>query len=153
MRIIKLFIFFSAFFFFLSCKSQGPLTPAEAFYELRSAVLESNSERISHLLSKNSKEKIENLSRLFSRMDDSQVKNLSKKYGVSESFFKNLSVKDYITLYLYIEGKQSVLNNAINQKIISIDWSGNEAKVKVSNGMELEFAREGPYWKFDMSKL
>ena len=153
MRLLIFFLLLSIFLFLSTCKPMGPLTPADAFNELQSAVAESNSERIYRLLSKKSKEKIDKVLIMFSKMDNDQLKNLSEKYGVAEKIFKDMSVKDYITLYLYIEGKKSILNTAVSQKVISIDWSGDEAVVRVSNGMELEFVREGPYWKFDMSKL
>jgi hypothetical protein len=34
-----------------------------------------------------------------------------------------------------------------------MDVQGSRARLKTESGIELDFLREGPYWKYDMSEL
>ena len=42
---------------------------------------------------------------------------------------------------------------AVNSEIINIAIEKRKAIVMLVNGINLEFVKEGPYWKFDMTRL
>ena len=67
---------------------------------------------------------------------------------------KKLSVKDYIAIQLSIgqDIGDDVIRKMSTHKIIGIDVKGKKATIRVENGMELGFVKEGPYWKFDMEQ-
>ena len=140
------------FALFISCKSEGALTPEDAFKSITNAYCKSDAEAVVKHLSQGSIEKIKTITKMISSMNDNQLTALSKRYGVNTERIKRLSVKDYISIQLSI-GKDigDDVNREISKySIIGIDIKGKRATVRVENGMELSFVKEGPYWKFDM---
>lgn len=136
----------------ISCKPLGPLTPGDAFLDLKEAFNKSDSDVIVRLLSEKSIKKIITTTNMFSRMNNKQLGSLSKIYSVPAERMKKLTVKEYIKIYCS-DKNRNVVKKALKYNITSIDISDNRAKIQVENGMELFFEKEGPYWKFDMSEL
>jgi len=134
----------------VSCKPAGPLTPEDAFYELRRAFNDSDAGAVTALLSSASVKKIMEITGEFSRMDNDRIRSVAAYYDVKPERMKTLSVEDYITLYLAIEKKRGPSNTAVGFDIVAVDIQGNAAAVSVRNGMTINFVREGPYWKFDL---
>jgi hypothetical protein len=60
---------------------------------------------------------------------------------------------DAVSLYFFSDVTGIKLSRYFNENIVSIDIRGNRAAVKTESGIQLDFLREGPYWKFDMSNL
>jgi hypothetical protein len=60
---------------------------------------------------------------------------------------------DCTALYFSRNRYGNSLADIFNDDIIAVDVNGSSAVVKTSGGFELDFVREGPYWKFDLSKL
>ena len=139
----------------LSCKSKGALTPEEAFKSLTSAYSKSDVEAVVKLLSLGSKEKIRKIIKMIASMNDTQLTSLSERFGVSVEKMKNLTVRDYMSIQLAIGKKLGgdIIIESNKYSIVGIDVKGERANVRVENGMELSFVKEGPYWKFDMEDL
>lgn len=135
------------------CKPQAALTPQAAFHDLKNAFQKSDAASLERQLSDRSVKKIRRMTRLFSRMDGRQLESLSKKFGVPPERLKNLSVRDYCALTLSWDRNRNIIGAATVQKIVGINREGNRATIRVENGMELVFVKEGPYWKFDMTGL
>jgi hypothetical protein len=135
------------------CKPQAALTPQAAFYDMKTAFQKSDAISLEHQLSSRSIKKIERMTLLFSRMNDRQLESLSRKYGVPSEKLRNLSVRDYCALALSMDRDRNVMGIATRHKIVGINREGNRATIRVENGMELVFVKEGPYWKFDMTGL
>lgn len=141
--------------FLLSCKSEGPLSPKEAFTAFKNAYEKSDGNEMEKLLSERSKEKIRTIIKMFSQMNEPQLKALGEKLGASAERLKSLSVKDYLSIQLSMSKNNSddIFSQIIKQKIIGVDIKDNRAIARIANGMELVFAKEGRYWKFDMDEL
>jgi len=138
---------------FFSCKPKKPLTPQHAFKSLKIAVISSDIDRIKDLLSQESIKKIEYSISIFSNMSEEQIKSLSDNFDVPEQIMKNMSVKDYIQIYLSLNNNDNLLYRALSHEQIGISSHEDSAIIRMENGMELKFVKEGPYWKFDMSEL
>jgi hypothetical protein len=139
----------------ISCKSEGPVSPEEAYDYLKSAYIKSDAGQIEKLLSERSKEKIQTIIKMISSMNEFQLKALSKKFNTSIDGLKNLSVKNYLEIQLFI-GKSiedDLSKEIIKNKIIGVDIKDRKAVARLENGMKLNFVREGSYWKFDMEEL
>ena len=88
-------------------------------------------------------------------MDETQLKSLSERLGATLDEIKNLNAADYI--YLQLNTGKKFGNDAVDEmvkyNIIGVDKKENSAVVRVENGMELVFVKEGNYWKFSMDRL
>jgi hypothetical protein len=154
MHLLKSALFFSLLVIFQTgCTPQAALTPRAAFHDLKNAFQKSDAASLERQLSDRSIKKIRRMTLLFSRMDGRQLESLSKKFGVSPERLKNLSVRDYCALTLSWDRNRNVMGAATSKNIVGINREGNRATIRVDNGMELEFVKEGPYWKFDMTGL
>lgn len=147
----------SAFFLFsmaaFSCSPQAAVTPQDAFYNLKKAFEKSDAVALERQLSQGSIVKIRRITALFSQMNNRQIKSLSVLYGIPEEKFKKLTVREYLNLMLAVERDRNVIGVVTSNRIVGINRDGNRAIVRVGNGMELAFIKEGPYWKFDMTEL
>jgi len=152
MHILKNAFIFMALFFF-SCSSGGPLTPAESFNAIKNAAEKNDSDAIVNYLTKASLNKISKLNLIIKDMRSDQLEILSTKYGYSDEKLRSLKVSDSIALYFFSEVTGVKLNRYFKENILSIDIRGSRALVKTESGIELDFVREGPYWKFDLSDL
>jgi len=137
----------------LSCSSGGPLTPAESFNVIKHAVEKNDSEAIVNCLSISSIDKISKLTLLIKDMSNDQLSILAVKYGYPQEKLKNLKTSDAVYLYFFSDITGVKLNRYFRESILSIDIHGGNASVKTESGIELDFVREGPYWKFDLSGL
>jgi len=136
----------------VSCNSRGPLSPGEAFKELNRAFVNRDAASFKKLLSEGSIKKIKIVTGMFSRMNDDQLKSVSRLYGVEMDKMKKLTVDDFIVIYLSSE-KSLVVANALTLKITAVDRKKESATIRVESGAQLNFVREGPYWKFDLTRL
>ena len=152
MRLLKN-IFLIIILLLLSCGSGGPVTPAESFNVIKNAVEKKDSEAIVNCLSESSLNKISKLNRLIKEMRSDQMSVLSSKYGYPPEKLKNMKPSDAAALYFFSDVTGIRLNRYFMESIISIDIQGGRAAVKTESGIGLDFVREGPYWKFDLSDL
>lgn len=138
-----------------SCSPMGPLTPEAAFSVLKNAYIKNDANQIENLLSRQSREKIALITKAISALDRNQIRALSKKFGIAPEKLANMKVGDFILLRL-TTGKKiggDIIQEITRYKIIGKDIKGDRATLRVENGMELDFIREGPYWKLDLENL
>ncbi|PKL19370.1 MAG: hypothetical protein CVV49_00745 [Spirochaetae bacterium HGW-Spirochaetae-5] len=147
----RIFLFFLLLLF--SCGSGGALTPSESFNAVKSAVEKQDSEAIFINLTEGSKEKIGKHNRMMKEMKTGQLSFISGKYGFSIEKLRNLKDSDAVSLYFFSDVTGVKLSRYFKESIVSIDIRGKRAVVKTESGIQLDFLREGPYWKFDMSNL
>lgn len=141
-------------FLFLVCCSGGkPLTPIDSFKAVKHAVEMKDSEKIVSCLSKASLEKTQRLNQFIRDMRNDQLLILSDNYGYTQDKLKNLKPVDAVYLYFFSDHTNIKLGRYFLEKPISVDIYGSSAVIKVESGIELDFIREGPYWKFDISGL
>jgi len=136
-----------------SCTGGGPLTPADSFNNVKSAVEKNDTETIANCLTEASLLKINRLNLLIREMRSDQIKMLSEKFGYTEEKLRNLKTSDSIALYFFSDTTGVKLSRYFKENVVSIDIQGGNASVKTESGVELTFKREGPYWKFDLSDL
>lgn len=139
----------------ISCKPKGPVTPEEAYAALKSAYLNSDAGKIEELLSERSIAKVKNMIRIISSMPDFQLRALGDSFGTDADTLRNLSVKEYLSLQLSLGNRigEETFKEIIKYNITGIDKKESQAIVRIENGMEFVFIKEGPYWKFDMEEL
>jgi hypothetical protein len=137
----------------LSCSSGGPLTPAESFNAIKRAVEKNDGEAIAGHLTQSSLDKFNKLNLLIKEMRSDQLALLSDKYGYPPEKLKTLKVSDSVSLYFFSDITAVKLSRYFKESIISINIQGSRALIKTESGIELDFLREGPYWKFDLSDL
>jgi hypothetical protein len=135
------------------CSSGEPLTPIDSFKAIKHAVEMNDSEKIVSCLSNVSLKKTERLNQLIKDMRDDQLLVLSDNYGYTQDKLKNLKPSDAANLYFFSDHTGIMLGRYFMEKVISVDVYGSRAVIKVESGIELDFVREGPYWKFDISEL
>ena len=133
-----------------SCSSQGPLTPEGALSALNRAFSTGDVLLMKKIISSDSIARIEAVTGEFNRMPESQIRSVSELYGIDPARLKGLSVDGFISIYL------SSQKNIIFEEPASITGvraSETRAVVLLQNGNEVDFVREGPYWKFDLTGL
>ena len=152
MNILKKFYLF--FLLLLCCcGSGGPLTPVESFNLIKNAVEKNDSNIIVNYLTTSSLSKINKFNSMIKEMRSDQLAVVSEKYGYSQDKIKNLKTSDSVALYFFSDAVNIKLGKYFKEKIVSIDIHGSDARVKTESGIQLDFVREGPYWKFDISDL
>jgi hypothetical protein len=134
------------------CASRGPLTPEEAFNALKRAYRHSDARAVEELLSRGSLERIEKIKSGFSRFDNGQAVSAAAHLGLPADTLKTMSTRDFILLQLEIGKRhnEDLVREAVELPVIGVSVKGNRASVRVENGMELFFVKEGPYWKFEL---
>jgi hypothetical protein len=135
----------------LSCKPMGPLTPVESFKMLKRAAQAGEAEQVAKLLSRDSIIKIKVTLDHLKSLGDKQAVKLSRFYGIHTSDIRNLTVGDFIKVYLNKKG--NILLQILEYNPAAIDFKGKEAVIRVENGMKACFVKEGPYWKLDFTRL
>lgn len=152
MRLLKLFSFCVVLFLLISCKPAGPLTPEDAFAQMRESIEEKNSKKIISLLSQESLMKIDNVVKRINEMSDEAVEVFAKKNNINSSKLKNLSIEDYITIQIFLSEKKgdSGLRKAFKSTIVKVEESETSAVIIVENGVKVYFVKESPYWKFNL---
>jgi hypothetical protein len=136
-----------------SCAPQGSLTPRRAFYDLREAFRKSDAAAFERLLSRASLGKIRHASALVTSLSSRQHKSLSELYGIPAQKLERLSVRGFLRIFFTMDRPGNVIGTALSYNIVGVNREGRRAVVRVSNGMELAFVKEGPYWKFDLTGL
>ncbi len=144
---------FAAVLVMAGCGSGGPVTPLQSFNVIKQAVERRDVEAISVNLTDSSIKKIEKLQSLIRAMDSRQRALLSVRYGLAEERLLSLKATDAVGLYFFSDKTGINLGRYFNENVLSVDIHGSEAIVKTGSGIELDFKREGPYWKFDISEL
>jgi len=86
-------------------------------------------------------------------MHSDQLLILSEKYGYSQEKLKDLKPSEAVDLYFFSDATGVKLGRYFKESIVSIDIQGNSASIKTESGIALDFVREGPYWKFNLSDL
>jgi hypothetical protein len=154
MRLLKPVSACLVFVCFFACKSQGPLTPAEAYYSLRDALRQGNAAAFESLLSSESLKKARELSSAVRKMNSKQLEYLSAEYGAGEDRLRRLSLKDFVALYIAAEKRNGgALWRAVSSDILSVQREGQTAQVRTRTGIEIVFIKEGPYWKLDWMRF
>jgi hypothetical protein len=137
----------------LSCAPHAAITPYDAFNDLKQAFRKSDATAFEHQLSRDSIRKVKQIIALFALMDDRQIRALAGLYEIPADRVTSLSVREYLRILLVTDRERNVIGAATSRPIVGINRKGNSAVVRVENGMELTFIKEGPYWKFDMTEL
>jgi len=132
------------------CTPQAALTPQAAFHDLQQAFLRSDAAALERQLSTASVKRVRRMASLFSNMDDRQRAAVAKRLQIDEERIKRLSVRDWCALAVRMD---KGLREAASCRIVGIDRSDGRATIRVDNGMELYFVKEGPYWKLDIRDL
>ncbi|MFH0976717.1 MAG: hypothetical protein V1874_13115 [Spirochaetota bacterium] len=157
MYLLKIFIICltASAVFFVSCKTEGPQSPEEAFDFLKNAYSKSDAGAVEKIISEKSKAKIAAIIKLFSSMEESQLKALGKKFNVEPGKLKNLSVIDFLSIQISTEvnNEKDALKDTLKQKLAGVDNKEGKAVVRTENGVELLFVKENGSWKFDMEEL
>lgn len=137
----------------LSCARGGPLTPADTFMVIREAADRNDRVVILQNLSAESLEKINEFINLTARLSDTQMKAIAMSENIPAEKLKSLKPEECTALYFSRNRYGHSLSDIFNEDIVAVDVSGSTAVIKTSGGFELDFVREGPYWKFDLSRL
>lgn len=139
--------------FILSCAKGGPLTPADTFMVIRSAADKNDRDVIFRNLSSESIKKINEFVSLTAKLNDTQIKAIAMSENIPAEKLKSMKPAECTTLYFSRNRYGHSLSDIFNEDIVAVDVNGDTAVVKTSGGFELDFVREGPYWKFDLSRL
>jgi len=134
----------------LFCSSSGYFTPRKALGGLYLAFSEHDVKLMRGILSENSIAKITVLRENLASLDDKQADSVSKLYGLSAQELKSASEEELLSLFISRQ-KDVVFHGDFS--VAKVVENGNSAIVKLCNGNELDFVKEGPYWKFDLSRL
>jgi len=132
-----------------SCCSAGYFTPGRACTGLYSAFLNHDIELMRRILSVKSIARMTVLRENLASFDDKQAESASKLYGLSAKELKSLSEEKLLNIIF--SQKDVIFHGGFS--IAGVVESGNNAVVRLRNGNELDFVKEGPYWKFDLSSL
>ena len=135
------------------CAPQAALTPLAAFGDLKTAFVKKDAAMLERQLSTGSVRKIRSMIMLFEGMDARQRGAIAKKFGIESDRLAKLSVRDFCALTLAFNREKNAIGVATKQNIVGVNRSGGRAVIRVENGMDLVFVKEGPYWKFDMTDL
>ncbi len=140
----------SACLLLTACSSGKPLTPEKAFSQLRQAYTNENPDALARLISSDSMARVQGIVHAIHKMPPERKKAMAEKLQVSPSRFDSMTVTDYLALQMAIGKKNGddPVATAVSQQITGIQRKNGEAVVKVQNGMELFFKKEGPYWMF-----
>ncbi|HOP63589.1 MAG TPA: hypothetical protein PK358_03780 [Spirochaetota bacterium] len=152
MQIVRLLLPF-VLLIAVSCGSGGPLTPSDTFKIIRKAADSNDRAVILKNLSAGSIEKINDFIRLTARLSDSQLKALALSENVPIEKISGMKPAECTALYFSRNRYGNSLADIFNEDIVSVDVKGKYAVIKTSGGYELDFVREGPYWKFDITRL
>lgn len=137
----------------LCCARGGPLTPSDTFMVIRDAADRNDREVILKNLSSESLEKINEFIRLSAKLSDTQLRAIAHSENIPAEKIKSMKPSECTALYFSRNRYGNSLADIFNEEIVAVDVDGSSAIIKTSGGFELDFVREGPYWKFDLSRL
>ncbi len=138
----------------LACGARGPLTPQEAFRSLAGSYARRDAEAVMKLMSRPSIRAIDEIISRLNEMEPAQRASLAEHIGVPPERLWRLSRKGYMALQMELGALHGndPLRSARSQRIAGTTVNGAHATVRLDNGMELDFVKEGPYWRFDASE-
>lgn len=135
----------------VSCAPGGAVTPREAFMQLRAAYLRSDTDALAQCLSKSSMDQFTRAMKLMGTMEEKRRDAVADLYGIPRQNLAKCTLKDVLDMHFKQEKLTPSVSRAVRFDIVDIERKHGRARVKVQNGMELMFVKEGPYWKFDLS--
>ncbi len=135
----------------ISCTPQGAMTPRDAFFSVRIAFEKGDPDVLERVLSEQSIARVRRICALFAGMNDRQLAEIAATYGVEPAVLKDLSLRGYLELFLSREKRGGSIARSLKARIVSTHKEERKATVFLENGMEFDFVKEGPYWKFDMT--
>jgi len=153
MRVIIRFVPGLIVLLFLCCAKGGPLSPSDTFMAIKEAAERNDREVIMRHLSAESLEKIDQFIKLTVKLSDTQLKAIALSENIPVEKIRKMNPADCTALYFSRNRYGNSLADIFNDEIIAVDVIGSSAVIKTSGGFELDFVREGPYWKFDLSRL
>jgi hypothetical protein len=129
----------------ISCGKDQPRTPAEAFQKAAAAVEKKDGARLYNLLSAPSRESVLKTAKLAAMMKDGQKRTLAEKNALPSG---KIDTESLINTWLERDSQTDPVLGAFRRPILMIEEKDGTAKVRLDNGIELKFVREGLYWKF-----
>ncbi len=150
--LIRVFLFSFMLCFVPGCKTAGPLTPVDSFIAVQRAIEANDIRLIGELVSKGTKEKVDYFRKTLSTLDKDQLIAIAKFYNIDSS--KLSAIDFYGALSLYFSPRSDLsLIKIFNEDISYVDIFGKKAVIRTQSGFEIDFVKEGPYWKLDLSEL
>jgi hypothetical protein len=143
--------YFIALLTFVSCVSHGALTPEDAFYGLQKAYRKGDARAVLGLLSRDGIASVKAVTSAFAGMDDRRLGAVGRHMGAAPEVLRKCTPEGYIALQMKA-GKalgSDSLYEATKYRIVGTDIRDGRAVIRVKNGMEVPFVKEGPYWKLD----
>jgi hypothetical protein len=128
------------------------LTPADSFLALRSALEKNDIKKIGELISSDTGEKINHFLNILSTLDNDQITVISKFYNIEADRLRNIGFYGALSLY-FKPGAKLNLRDIFKEDMVTMDILDNEAVIRTESGCELDFVREGSYWKLDLREL
>jgi len=135
-----------------ACTSGGPISPEEAVRQLREAFAAHDAKTLKSLLSKKSLEKVSLMVTSLKSLEGKQRESVARYYGLKPEALASLNSENFLSQYIKSESKQ-VLGTILTSEIAGVERNETMARIHFEAGAALEFVREGPYWKFDLTKL
>jgi hypothetical protein len=119
----------------------------EAFSQTAAAVTDCNEKRLYQLLSKESKALITKNAALTNRMNEKQRSALAQHNALPDGKLDSRTVlKNWLTL----NADSDPILISFRRSVLMIEEKDGIAKVRMDNGIELKFVKEGLYWKFSI---
>jgi hypothetical protein len=133
-----------------SCISHGPLSPDQAVSELQRAFAAGDVFMARRLMSAGSIEKIKLMTGSLGGMSDEQLSSASRIYGITPAAMKSMSEDQFISLFIATQ-KAVIFESPAG--VAAVKENEERAAVLLQNGNRLDFVREGPYWRFDLTGM
>ena len=150
--LIRIFLFSFMLCFVPGCKTAGPLTPVDSFIAVQRAIEANDIRLIGELVSKGTKEKVDHFRKTLSTLDKDQLIAIAKFYNIDPSKLSGIDFHGALSLYFSPRSDLSLIK-IFNEDISYVDIFGKRAVVRTQSGFEIDFVKEGPYWKLDLSEL
>lgn len=150
--LIRIFLFSCMLCFIPGCKTAGPLTPADSFITVQRAIEANDIRLIGELVSKGTKEKVARFRKTLSTLDKDQLIAIAKYYNIDPAKLSAIDFHGALSLYFSPRAGFSLIK-IFNEDISYVDIFGKKAVIRTQSGFEIDFVKEGPYWKLDLSEL
>jgi hypothetical protein len=139
-------------FMIFSWQPSQPTSPREAFATVKTAYENNNAEKLTKLLTKESKLKILKIIDKIKRMPDSSKIVFAKKFGLNPSKLSALTIKDYLAIQFFInKDKQKNERYHFSKLSISnISENKQSAVITTNQHLKLHFIKEGAYWFYNL---
>lgn len=127
----------------ISCSKGLPRTPSEAFRMTAAAVEAKDARRLYELMAKPSREQLLRTAKLAEKMNAAQKESLEKKGAMPAAADAGAILKAWLE-----RDEADPVLAAFRRSVLMVTEKDGEAKVRLDNGIELRFVKEGLYWKF-----